>query len=363
MPANITISGDRAEMFYVGKKPWHGLGTELPQVATAAEAIEAAGLDWEVVMEPVYTVRPEHRAAREHYRQNRDSMEDWQKIATLTEMVNTLELIEGRKASVRPAASRTAHSKHFGVFSNQYKPLQNKDAFAFFDAVVGAGEAIYHTAGSLAGGRKTWILAKLPGDLKLSDTDILERYILLSNSHDGSLAVQMKPTTIRVVCENTMNVALNSGTRSDVNRMFRAVHTTNVMHRVNQAREVLGLQEAYFALMMQGIERMADAKMRESEVEPFLVKLFGQEEDPGAISTRMRNQMNTVAGLFYSGTGNQGATRWDMLNAVTEWTDHHRGSNQEKRLEAAWFGAGQGFKQAAWDFLSVESPFQVTVGI
>lgn len=315
MPANITVNNGVAEMMTAdGRDAWHGLGARLSQVATAQEAIEAANMGWEVGMREVFIQTPSG------------------------------QFIE---VTDKKAVTRMDNGKVFGVFSNQYTPLQNRDAFTFFDSVVGAGEAIYHTAGTLAGGSRIWILAKLPGDLKLSDTDVLERYILLANSHDGSLAVTMKPTTVRVVCNNTLSVALGGET----NKLFRAVHTSSVMQRVNQARETLGLQEAYFANVMRGIERLADERMTQAAADEFLVELFGQEENREAISTRMQNQIDTVGNLFVKGTGNHGVNRWDMLNAVTEFVDHKRTKDDDKRLDAAWFGGGKDLKQKAWNLL------------
>ena len=315
MPANITVNNGVAEMMTAdGRDAWHGLGARLSQVATAQEAIEAANMGWEVGMREVFIQTPSGQF---------------------------MEVTD------KKAVTRMDNGKVFGVFSNQYTPLQNRDAFTFFDSVVGAGEAIYHTAGTLAGGSRIWILAKLPGDLKLSDTDVLERYILLANSHDGSLAVTMKPTTVRVVCNNTLSVALGGET----NKLFRAVHTSSVMQRVNQARETLGLQEAYFANVMRGIERLADERMTQAAANEFLVELFGQEENREAISTRMQNQIDTVGNLFVKGTGNHGVNRWDMLNAVTEFVDHKRTKDDDKRLDAAWFGGGKDLKQKAWNLL------------
>ena len=315
MPAEITEANGKAEMMYVGKVPWHGLGTRLDGPATAAEAIEAAGLDWTVEMVPVY-------------------------LSNGTE-------ISGKKAAVRADTGAV-----FNVLSDQYTPMQNVDAFKFFDGVVGAGEAIYHTAGSLRDGRKVWALAKLPGDLKVTNRDVLEKYVLLANGHDGSLAVTMQLTAVRVVCANTMSLALAHGEK------FRALHTPNVMTRVNDARKALQLQEVYFGLLERGIDRLATEAFQESEKEEFLVKLFGQEENPAEISTRMRNQMNQVAHLFAVGMGNHGETRWDMLNAVSEFVDHHRGGQgsaevevQGRRLHSAWFGTGLQLKQKAWDLL------------
>ena len=315
MPANITVNNGVAEMMTAdGRDAWHGLGARLSQVATAQEAIEAANMGWEVGMREVFIQTPSGQF---------------------------MEVTD------KKAVTRLDNGKVFGIFSNQYTPLQNRDAFTFFDSVVGAGEAIYHTAGTLAGGSRIWILAKLPGDLKLSDTDVLERYILLANSHDGSLAVTMKPTTVRVVCNNTLSVALGGET----NKLFRAVHTSSVMQRVNQARETRGLQEAYFANVMRGIERLADERMTQAAANEFLVELFGQEENPEAISTRMQNQIDTVGNLFVKGTGNHGVNRWDMLNAVTEFVDHKRTKDDDKRLDAAWFGGGKDLKQKAWNLL------------
>ena len=315
MPANITVNNGVAEMMTAdGRDAWHGLGARLSQVATAQEAIEAANMGWEVGMREVFIQTPSGQF---------------------------MEVTD------KKAVTRLDNGKVFGIFSNQYTPLQNRDAFTFFDSVVGAGAAIYHTAGTLAGGSRIWILATLPGDLKLSDTDVLERYILLANSHDGSLAVTMKPTTVRVVCNNTLSVALGGET----NKLFRAVHTSSVMQRVNQARETLGLQEAYFANVMRGIERLADERMTQAAANEFLVELFGQEENPEAISTRMQNQIDTVGNLFVKGTGNHGVNRWDMLNAVTEFVDHKRTKDDDKRLDAAWFGGGKDLKQKAWNLL------------
>ena len=315
MPANITVNNGVAEMMTAdGRDAWHGLGARLSQVATAQEAIEAANMGWEVGMREVFIQTPSGQF---------------------------MEVTD------KKAVTRLDNGKVFGIFSNQYTPLQNRDAFTFFDSVVGAGEAIYHTAGTLAGGSRIWILAKLPGALKLSDTDVLERYILLANSHDGSLAVTMKPTTVRVVCNNTLSVALGGET----NKLFRAVHPSSVMQRVNQARETLGLQEAYFANVMRGIERLADERMTQAAANEFLVELFGQEENPEAISTRMQNQIDTVGNLFVKGTGNHGVNRWDMLNAVTEFVDHKRTKDDDKRLDAAWFGGGKDLKQKAWNLL------------
>src|ERR1041384_6998698 len=165
MAHRIQITGGTAALMYVGQDPWHGLGTKLNKPATAAEAIRAAKLDWRVKKVPLYawgdgiaypidgsfTVVPENRWGQE-------------KCPT------------------------------FGIVGNNYTPLQNHECFEFFDPIVDEGEAIYHTAGALDDGRRVWLLAKLPDDIRVVGKDIAQKYLLLCNSHDGSGSVQIKFT-------------------------------------------------------------------------------------------------------------------------------------------------------------------------
>ncbi|MCY4654553.1 MAG: DUF932 domain-containing protein [Dehalococcoidia bacterium] len=312
MPANLTITDGKAEMFYTGQTPWHGLGTKLDNPATAEEAIAAAGLDWEVEKRQAYY------------------------------------FFDGsfQRAKNNFAIVRKDTGNHFKVLSHAYKPVQNREAFKFFDAVVGAGEAIYHTAGSLKGGKIVWILARLPEDMTLPGTDdVLQRYILLSNSHDGTTAIRMRPTSVRVVCSNTLTVALGEDARAE----WSAAHRGNIMEQVNQARQLLELGDVHFELMIKSIERMADERMRTIEQEQFYRSLFDIDDEEDYRESR---SVKKVAELFADGTGNSGESNWDMLNAVTEWVDHKRGADTN-RLHSAWFGSGDLIKRRAWDLLTV----------
>ena len=328
MPAEITNTNGTDEMVYTGKTPWHGLGTRLDGPATAAEALEAAALDWTVDMVPIY-------------------------------LEGRVE-IPGKKAAVR-----TDTGLVMNVASDRYTPLQNVEAFQFFDAVVGAGEAVYHTAGSLQGGRKVWALAKLPGDVTVGGQDVLEKYVLLANSHDGSMAVTMQITAVRVVCSNTLSVALGNG------KKFRALHTPGVINKAIEAREFLGLTEAYFANLMAGVTRLAETKMAEPQLDDLVFTIFGLDETKAITEQHVltRHAAETVKELFHTGIGNdvQGVkgTAWAALNAVTEYVDHVRvqggrldtarstaGDLGSKRLESAWFGNGAKIKQLAWDTLT-----------
>lgn len=325
MAHELTIRQDgTAEMMYVGEKPWHGLGKELNAPATAKEAIEAAQLDWNVVKRPIYAEYPDDDVIR----------------------------IPDKAAVVR-----SDNKSVLGVVGLKYKPVQNVEAFGFFDAVVAQGEAIYHTAGSLKGGRKVFILAQLPGDLKLAD-DLINRYILLVNSHDGSEALQMMQTRIRVVCNNTLNVALSEG-----KSRFYARHTPNIMSKANLARDVVGLAAAYDAIFMRKIEQLAQKAWTQHDLEQMVAHVFkfDDEKDFTHQNAQKRAVLETVQDLFVGGMGNEGKTAWDAFNAVTEYIDHERPmrgnhfSENDKRVDASWFGSLAVVRQSTFDYLLEKS--------
>ena len=162
-------------MFYVRETPWHGLGTRVMEAPASKDALRLAGLDWKVLQEPVYT--------------------------------QSEELIKGYKANVRDS-----DRKVLGVVTARYKVIQNEEAFSFTDALLGEGVR-YETAGSLQGGRKVWLLARLPHEYIISGEQI-SPYLVFSNTHDGSGAIKVALTPIRVVCNNTLNLALNTAKRS-----------------------------------------------------------------------------------------------------------------------------------------------------
>ena len=311
-------------MFYTGDDPWHKIGTRLDKPATAEEAITQAGLDWEIVQQPVYY---QNEAGNFHE-------------------------IKGKNAVVRQDTGSV-----FYVATERYVPLQNTDAFTFFDGVVGAGEAIYHTAGALREGRLIWILAKLDGDLGLSG-DAAEKYIMLSNSHDGSQSIDMRFCVKRVICKNTYKLALQN---KELNTRIR--HTGNVLNKINQTRELLGLSEAYFANFMRGMERLVDKQLTDEESTKFfegLVKIDRNELD--SVTSRKLNIVRDMADLYYgqgrgSNLGTAKGTAWGAFNAVSEYSEHHkyiRGATDEldlidRRLTSSFFGRGAQLEQRAWN--------------
>lgn len=310
-------TGQISMMFY-GETPWHGLGKKLEHPATSADAIQAAGLDWQVVKQPLYV----------------DIGQDYR-------------LIDDKYMMMR--ADQLKYGPCFGIVSSNYTPLQNKDAFNFFDDIVGQEEAIFHTAGALGQGERIWILAKLPDTIRVIGDDICEKYLLLSNSHDGKSSVQMKFTPIRVVCQNTLTLALSEGPT------VRVSHTKNLQARIRQAQELLGIIKGRYDEIAQVYRAMTQVKMNKEKLIDYYKLVFPEPRDPANETERKRADLNRkVAENYYrNGRGNQEKgvveTLWAAYNGVTEMVDYHNmHNNPEKHLSNIWFGDGYLVKARAY---------------
>ena len=315
MSHNINFTNGKASMFYVKETPWHNLGTKLDVLATSAEAIETAQLDYTVIKMPVYAMTK--AGAYVHVPRN---------FATV----------------------RTDTNTPLGVVGSRYSVIQNKDAFKFFDSLVGEGAAIYETAGVLGDGERIWILAKLPGHIKVGKRDIVNKYLLLTNSHDGTSIVRAKLTPIRVVCENTLSMALR-GSEQEV----RIRHTANAVEMLEKAHELLGLTNQLFVQVEDIFNRMSLVNFSGEQVLDYVKTLIPDNED-AENHTRTEKVRNEILSLHESGQGADMSrgTLWGIYNAVTEFTDHvyaTSAANQNKKLESIWFGAHARLKNQAFD--------------
>lgn len=334
MPANV-------EMMFSGSNmvPWHGLGQIVEGALTADEALVQAGLDWTVDKTPIYI--PD--------------------LVTAAENDGSRSMIEvdGHYATVRSTDRRV-----LGLVQKKYVPLQNSEAFSFFDAIVSRKEAIYETAGSLDNGRRVWVLAKLPGEIVVKNArgateDLTNKYVLIANSHDGSSGVQIKVTPIRVVCQNTLTAALKGGA-------FSIRHTKSVSDRVAQAAEAMGFTNKMYAELSEAWQAMADRRLSEVDaVEFFETCLKKSSKAQGGVSDndaddsfddqtgepREPRAIKHIVGLYEGGAGADMTygTLWGAYNAITEYADHKKYRTADTRLNSAWFnGAGNILKQKAF---------------
>ena len=321
MAAEITVRENGfAEIAYTGNTPWHKLGNKVDGAMTSAEAIVKAGLDWEVLKRPIYTDTGTH----------------------VTDYYATL---------------RADNEQVLGVVGAQYRVVQNQQAFTFMDDIVGEKLAMYEVAGSLKGGKRVWMLAKLPNQIVVADRDPINEYLLLCNSHDGSLAVTAMYTPIRVVCQNTLSVALNGK-----GKRFSTNHKVNVHSRLANAREILGLAENYFDKFATQAERLAKTPISGAQaLEVFghvykispvdLVDMMLAEKRPPEAQA-----IDYMLHLANYGTGNKefAGTAWGLYNGVTEYFDHivtGRGGD-EGRLYQSAFARGSQVRQQVWNALA-----------
>jgi phage/plasmid-like protein (TIGR03299 family) len=313
MPANIN------SMFYAGEKPWHEQGTKVLSELTSAEAIRKAGLNWTVSTTPVLYGVPKSRVPKvmaEQFVTRRDDTGDG-----------------------------------LGIVGNRYKVLQNKDAFSFFDAVVGQKAAMYHTAGALGLGERIWILAKLPGDIIVKGVDKVEKFLLLTNSHDGKTTVTVKMTPIRVVCQNTLNAALNDGEQASKLR-----HTSRIGQKVKDVRETIGLVNKMYENLSEKFNFLANKPCGVKAFEGLVDFLELGPKDDAKLEDGKRYQIvDDLLARFEKGKGNDQegikGTWWTAYNAIAEYTDYSplfsRARTADERTRSLLFGQGNLLKERA----------------
>ena len=344
MSHNLTINklSGTHEMFYVQETPWHGLGHRVDQALTSEEALKTAELGWSVKKFPLQVVLPDPK-------------------------VNGAKQFED--VTDKQAIYRTDTMEYLGVVGSGFHPIQNCDAFKILDDLVGSQEAMFHTAGSLGGGVRVWALVKLPEQLVVVGDDVVDQYLLLANGHDGSLALTMRFTPIRVVCENTLMASMGAGY---VNGKFRQKkvpdgmyvrHTANADVRVEEARRVLGIAVKYFEVAGERYRAMSARQVTSTMLDQYFKRVFplSVPEHPtmDQVSAAVKKQKElheTLAFLFQEGRGNQlkgvSGTAWAAFNAVTEWVDHvypvtKGGQLKKNGLETALFGTGQDIRNRA----------------
>ena len=275
MPANVET------MFYTRQEPWHGLGTKVEEAPTSEAALIYAGLDWNVVQEDVYT----------------------------EEQI----FIPGYKVNLRDSDGTV-----LGIVSDRYRVVQNAEAFRFTDDLLGEG-VTYETAGSLNGGRNTWMLAKLPQRYIISGDEITP-YLVVMNSHDGSSGIKVAMTPIRVVCQNTLNLALTSA-----KRLWTTKHTTNVMGRVHEAQITLGLAEKYMTALGREIDLLSDIRLSDRIAKEFLDEMFPVTGDMTDLQRRNNSRMREDLEYRYYDAPDLdhiGKNGYRFINAVSDFATH-----------------------------------------
>lgn len=243
------MSAEVESMFYVRETPWHGLGTRVEGALSSREALIAAGLNWNVIQKEIYT---------------KDGFP-----------------VKGYYANVRDS-----DQKVLGVVTGRYRIVQNREAFAFTDGLLGKGVS-YETAGSLKEGRRTWILARLPKQYRLVEDKVVP-YLVFSNSHDGSGSIKVAMTPVRVVCQNTLNFAL-----SNASRVWCANHTGNMESKLEDARMTLFLAENYMNELLEVTENEQD-KISSADLYTDYLNACGQKGFSAVSKSQFFTNLNSL---------------------------------------------------------------------
>lgn len=234
-------------LFYVRETPWHGQGIRVEDAPTSEDAIRLAGLDWTVNQEPIY-------------------------------------LSNGTKIDGNYANVRSSDNKPLGIVGERYKVVQNSDAFAFTDALLGEGVR-YETAGSLKDGKVIWLLAKMPESVEILG-DKVDPYMVFTNTHDGSGAVRVCMTPVRVVCNNTLNAAMRGA-----KRVWSARHTGSVTNKLDDARETLQFATQYMKATKETFEQLYKTKLNEFTLRRMVDNIIPITDD---MTDRQKTNQKTI---------------------------------------------------------------------
>jgi phage/plasmid-like protein (TIGR03299 family) len=318
MSHDIDFSTGEPAMAYVGQKPWHGLGEALPANQSIEEWVRAARLDWEIQMTPV----------RYQFKNQTLLMPD------------------------RFVLARSDTGDALSVVSNDYRVVQPKEVLEFYRDLVKRRHYTLETAGALNGGRKVWALAKtgLVANVKNNPQDAMGAYVLLATSCDKSLATTACFTSIRVVCQNTLNFAMKD-VKAQNRRSIKISHSRKF--DASQIHEDLGLMEASWDSFMEKLNPMAEVVLTEAQARDYFESLLlsEKEQEDRIFSNKKDLEINHLLSLYKHPDGKSldtaKNTLWGAVNAVTYFVDHLRSSTSD-RLDSAWFGAGCQLKEKAW---------------
>ena len=277
------MSANVESMFYVRQVPWHGLGTMVQEAPTSEDALRMAELDWRVEQTPVFT-----DAGIE---------------------------IPGYKAN-----RRNTDGSILGIVSDRYRIVQNTEAFEFTDAIVCEtedGVVKYETAGSLCGGKRIWLLAKMPTK-KVLDDDV-EPYMFFSNSHDGTGSIKVGMTPVRIVCANTLAIALNTA-----KRQWSTKHVGDMQSKLEEAKLCLRMADSYMANLDVEADRLANAKLYREQVEEILDEMFPVDDNT---SERKKNNIVQFKNQFWTAYNMPDIQKfedsaWMAVNAMSDVITH-----------------------------------------
>jgi phage/plasmid-like protein (TIGR03299 family) len=308
-------------MAYVGETPWHGLGNELTPQQPIEVWAEQSGMSFQILETPVRF------------------------MAESAGPLGSIKTFADQKVLYR---SDTQDA--LSVVSNRYQVVQPCEVLEFYRDLTEVAGYELETAGVLKGGKKFWALAKTGQSSALKGNDIVQGYLLLATSCDGTLATTATPTTVRVVCNNTLTIAVNGAVSA-----IKVPHNTRF--DAQAVKQQLGIAVSQWDGFMHCMRTLAERKVKSHEAMAYFLRVLCEVDPNSSDLTNLTNERALLkVQSLYDGQGHGAeleaakGTAWGLLNAVTEYVDHERRARSpEYRLESAWFGQGAVIKQRALD--------------
>lgn len=303
-------------MAYVGAEPWHGLGNVLPVNQPLDVWAKQAGMDWQIKETPVlFNVSDEGG-------------------------------LHVKASTENKVLYRSDNHLPLSIVSKRYKVVQPHEVLGFYRNLIEAGGFELETAGILKEGRKLWALAKTGQETILRGGDKVGAYLLLATSCDGTLCTTAQFTSVRVVCNNTLQMAVGHASGA-----VKVPHSTTFDPAL--VKQELGLGLSIWERFVTDMRHLAERPVHKFEAMNFLVDVLGDPAVPLADQPNQKALQNVYS--LYSGKGigaelsSANGTAWGLLNAVTQFVDHERRArSQDHRLDSAWFGQGASIKKRAW---------------
>jgi len=286
-------------MAYTNEVPWHGLGVHIAQAPSVKEMLKTAKLNWRVDRVPLFTK-------------------------------------DGDEVPGFAALQRSSDKSVLDVVGSRYQPVQNEDAFEFFNEFVQAGKATMETAGSLQGGRYVWGLANLKQSFELKGGDKVKGYLLCACPHQQGKSMLYKFTSVRVVCNNTYTLALNKG-----GAQWRMSHARKFNEEaITEAKDALGIARDEMSEFEKTAKKLQSIKLKREKVIELLGLTFqpGEELKDMLAEGGLNKKMEMIMQAYEMAPGAEPGNAWGALNAVTYWADHQASRTADKRLTNAWLG-------------------------
>jgi len=306
------MSHEVETMAYAGRVPWHGLGVEVPGDLSPKQMMQKADLDWRVESVPT-------------------------KAFFDTDIIDT-----GTNCLLR----ESDHKVLAPMIGSDWEPVQNSEAFNFFNEFCAAGDMEMHTAGSLMGGKMVWVLAKIKESFDVLGKDQVDNYMLFSNPHQYGKSVNVRMTPIRVVCNNTLTMSLSGRSKNEVKLNHRRAFEPDMV------KSQMGLAHDKFEQYKEFANFLASKKASQSNVIQFLNTVFPHAGGKSREVKKYEELSNNAKQTFDVLETQPGAelapgTWWNAINAVTFMTDHKLGRTADSRLTSAWYGYNAGRKLLA----------------